>query len=81
MAVAASKLGTRMLAILPVAPEAKVPLLTVSCTAAGITAQTVARALAVANRGYVLQFDRVLEQGEAGALRDNPRIRETFPGG
>ncbi|HUF30411.1 MAG TPA: ABC transporter ATP-binding protein [Gemmatimonadaceae bacterium] len=50
-------------------------------TAVLLAEQNVARALAVANRAYVLQTGRIVEAGATGALRENPRIREAFLGG
>ena len=42
--------------------------------------RSVAMALTVADRAYVLQVGRVVESGPAAELRQNPRIREAFLG-
>ena len=50
-------------------------------TAVLIAEQNVAKALAVADRAYVLQVGRVVDEGPAAAMRDNPVIRAAFLGG
>jgi branched-chain amino acid transport system ATP-binding protein len=40
----------------------------------------VARALEVASRAYVLEEGRIVAEGPAGALRDDPRIRQAYLG-
>jgi len=42
--------------------------------------QNVARALEVASRAYVLEEGRIVAEGPAGALRDDPRIRQAYLG-
>jgi branched-chain amino acid transport system ATP-binding protein len=42
--------------------------------------QNVARALEVASRAYVLAEGRIVAEGPAGALRDDPRIRQAYLG-
>jgi branched-chain amino acid transport system ATP-binding protein len=42
--------------------------------------QNVSEALEIANRAYVLDHGRIVRQGEAAALRDDPQIRETYMG-
>ncbi|MBZ8134480.1 ABC transporter ATP-binding protein [Afifella sp. IM 167] len=42
--------------------------------------QDVELALEIASRGYVLDTGRVVMSGEAGELRDNPKIREAYMG-
>jgi len=42
--------------------------------------QNVARALEIANRAYVLEGGRIVAEGPAGALRDDPRIRQAYLG-
>jgi branched-chain amino acid transport system ATP-binding protein len=43
--------------------------------------QNVARALAIADRGYVLELGRIVTEGSPVALRGDPRIRQAFLGG
>jgi branched-chain amino acid transport system ATP-binding protein len=42
--------------------------------------QNVSEALEVAERAYVLDHGRIVRQGDATALRDDPRIQETYMG-
>ena len=42
--------------------------------------QNVARALEIASRAYVLEEGRIVAEGPAGALRDDPRIRQAYLG-
>ena len=49
-------------------------------TAVLLVEQNVREALAVAGRGYVLQTGRVVLDGPAAALRDDPLVREAFLG-
>ena len=42
--------------------------------------QNVARALEIATRAYVLEEGRIVAEGPAGALRDDPRIRQAYLG-
>jgi branched-chain amino acid transport system ATP-binding protein len=51
-----------------------------SGTAVLLVEQNVREALAVAGRGYVLQTGRVVLDGPAAALRDDPLVREAFLG-
>jgi branched-chain amino acid transport system ATP-binding protein len=49
-------------------------------TAVLLVEQNVREALAVAARGYVLQTGRIVLEGPAAALRDDPLVREAFLG-
>jgi branched-chain amino acid transport system ATP-binding protein len=49
-------------------------------TAVLLAEQNVAKALEIADRAYVLQVGRVVQEGPAHELRQNPRIREAFLG-
>jgi len=51
-----------------------------SGTAVLLVEQNVREALAVAARGYVLQTGRMVLDGPAAALRDDPLVREAFLG-
>jgi branched-chain amino acid transport system ATP-binding protein len=42
--------------------------------------QNVARALEIARRAYVLEEGRIVAEGPAAALRDDPRIRRAYLG-
>jgi branched-chain amino acid transport system ATP-binding protein len=42
--------------------------------------QNVSEALEIANRAYVLDHGRIVQQGDAGALRDDRQIQETYMG-
>jgi branched-chain amino acid transport system ATP-binding protein len=42
--------------------------------------QDVAVALRHADRGYVLETGRIVLEGPAGALLDNPRVRDSYLG-
>jgi branched-chain amino acid transport system ATP-binding protein len=43
--------------------------------------QNVARALAIADRGYVLELGRIVTAGSPGDLRSDQRVRQAFLGG
>ncbi len=49
-------------------------------TAVLLAEQNVAKALSVCNRAYVLQVGRIVDEGPADRLRDNPVIRKAFLG-
>ena len=51
-----------------------------SGTSVLLAEQNVAKALEIADRAYVLQVGRVVQEGPAQELRQNPRIREAFLG-
>jgi branched-chain amino acid transport system ATP-binding protein len=43
--------------------------------------QSAAVALSLANRAYLLETGRVVAEGPAKALRDDPRVRDAYLGG
>jgi branched-chain amino acid transport system ATP-binding protein len=46
-----------------------------------LSEQNARLALKLADRAYVLETGRIVEEGEAQALRDSPRVREIYLGG
>jgi branched-chain amino acid transport system ATP-binding protein len=50
-------------------------------TAILLVEQNVRQALAVADHGYVMEGGRIVLEGAAAALRDDPRVRDAYLGG